>query len=293
VATPPGLTTMSRNLLNLGLFLFVLVLAALVIWEPGQEQEAISKLSSLAPGDIKRIHIQRDALQDVELEKQDGRWQMLSPFQVAADKTRVGALLRLVDTTSHVHFPAAGRQLADYGLDPVLAQVRFDDHLFQFGALEHISKRRYVLLDNEIHLVTDLFYHQLRTSATQFVAPRLLTDTQRIRRLVLPHREFELKQDGSWLVTPAVESASADELNSFIDNWQRLRASRVAAAAEQGRQEHIRIGLADGNELLFEVVHSENEIIFIRRDLGLQYHVAKQAADPLFTLPKAEVLEKY
>ncbi|MDT8405199.1 DUF4340 domain-containing protein [Sulfuriflexus sp.] len=284
---------MSRNLLNLGLFVAVLLLAALVMWAPGEQPANLSELSSLAPGDIRRIQIQRDALQDVELEKQDGHWQMLSPYRVAADKTRVGALLRLINTTSHVRFPASGRELADYGLETVLAQVKFDNQLFQFGDLEPISKRRYVLLENEIHLVTDLFYHQLRTSATQFVSPRLLTDAQRIRRLRLPDREYELKQDGSWLLTPAVDAVSADQLNTFISNWQRLRANRVSAAAADDSEERIHIELADGNELVFEVLRPDDEVVFVRRDLGLQYHVARQMAEPLFSLPKPAALEKY
>ncbi|NNG13867.1 MAG: hypothetical protein HKM22_01755, partial [Gammaproteobacteria bacterium] len=150
---------MSRNLLNLGLLVIILLLVAVVMWEPGQQQDVSNKLSSLKSDDIHRIHIQRDGLQDIQLEKRHGNWNMLAPYRVAADNTRVRALLRLADTTSHVSFAAGDRKLADYGLKPVLAQVTFDDSLFQFGNLEHISKRRYVLLpDNTIHLVTDLFY---------------------------------------------------------------------------------------------------------------------------------------
>ena len=283
---------MSRNILNFGLLVIVLLLTAVVMWEPGEQQDVTSKLSSLKGDDISRIHIQRDGLQDIQLEKQHGSWNMLAPYRVTADNTRVRALLRLADTTSHVHFATKDRKLSNYGLKPVLAQVTFDDSLFQFGNLEQISKRRYVLApDNEIHLATDLFYYQLRTSATQFVSPRLFSNTQRITRLALADHQYEKKHDGSWLMTPTTNTIPADKLNAYIDNWQRLRASRISKAAEQVGDEHASIELADGNSLIFEILHKEDEIIFIRRDLGLQYHVSLQAAEVLLTPPKADALE--
>lgn len=284
---------MSRNLLNLGLFVIVALLVAVVIWEPGQQQDVTGKpLSSLNADDIHRIHIRRDGLQDIQLQKQDGNWHMLAPYRVAADNTRVRALLRLADTTSHASFSAGDRKLADFGLAPIRAQVRFDDSLFQFGGLEHISKRRYVLLDDTIHLITDLFYHQLRTSATQFVSPRLFSPTQRITRLLLADRQYAQQHDGSWQVTPAADSVSADQLNEFIEHWQRLRASRVSSADEQGSEEQVSIELADGSKLVFEIVRNENEVVFTRRDLGLQYHVPVETAEALFALPKPNAPEQ-
>ena len=283
---------MSRNLLNLGLLVIVLLLVAVVMWEPGQQQDVTSKLSSLKGDDIHRIHIQRDGLQDIQLEKRHGNWNMLAPYRVAADNTRVRALLRLADTTSHVSFAAGDRKLADYGLKPVLAQVTFDDSLFQFGNLEQISKRRYVLApDNEIHLATDLFYYQLRTSATQFVSPRLFSNTQRISRLQLADHQYEKKHDGSWLMTPTTNTIPADKLNAYIDNWQRLRASRISAAGESISDEQVSIELADGNSLVLDILRNENEVVFIRRNIGLQYHVPLQAAEALLTPPKTDALE--
>jgi hypothetical protein len=283
---------MSRNLLNLGLFVIVALLAAVVMWEPGRQQDVTRTLSSLQGDDIQRIHIQRDGLQDVQLEKQHGNWHMLAPYRVDADDTRVRALLRLADTTSHASFAATDRKLADYGLEPILAQVKFNNSLFQFGSLEHISKRRYVLLDDMIHLVTDLFYHQLRTSATQFVSPRLFRDTQRITRLQLADRQYEQQHDGSWLVTPATEQLSADRLNEYIENWQRLRASRISTTDEQGSDEQVSIEFVDGSSLVFEIVRNENEVVFTRRDLGLQYRVPVHTAKALFSPPKPDALEQ-
>lgn len=284
---------MSRNLVNLGLLVILALLAAVLVWEPGQQEDVTPKLSALLADDINHIHIQHDALQTIRLEKRDGNWHMLEPYRVAADNTRVAALLRLADTTSHVRFSAEGRKLDDYGLDPVLAQVRFNDSLFQFGNLEHISKRRYILApDNNIHLVTDLFYHQLRTSATHFVSPRLFGDTQRITRLALTEHVYEQQHDGHWSVTPATDTVSADRLNELIGSWQRLRAHRISAAGEQRGDERVGIELADGSKLTFEILRSDNEVVFIRRDIGLQYHVASQAAEPLFDLPKPDAPEQ-
>ena len=278
---------MSRNFLNLGLLVIVALLVTVIMWEPGKQQDIISRLSALEADDINRIHIQRDALRDVELEKQNGNWQMLAPYRVAADETRVNALLKLTSTTSYVSFNSKGRKLADYGMQPVLAQVTFNDSLFQFGNLERISKRRYVLLpDHKIRLVTDLFYYQLRTNATQFVSPRLLNDTQRIKRLLLTNHQYEQKHDGSWLMTPTTSTIPADKLNAYIDNWQRVRASRISAAGESISDEQVSIELADGNSLVFEIVRSEDETVFIRRGIGLQYHVSKQVADLLFAPPE-------
>lgn len=283
---------MSRNIINLGLLAIVALLAAVVIWEPRQ-QEAINKLSSLNSDDINRIHIQRDALQDVQLEKQDGHWNMLTPYSISADKNRIKALLALINTRSYTNFTAEGRKLADYGLEQVLAQISFNDSHFQFGKLETISKRRYIYLNKEIHLITDLFYHQLRTSAAQFVSPRLFDDSQRISRLKLSDHQYEQKHDGSWLMVPEKNTVSADKLNTFIENWQRLRATRVSAAGKQNSDERIHIELTGGKSLLIEILRDENELIFIRRDLGLQYHIPTQMAEVLFTQPAPDALQQF
>ncbi len=276
---------MSRNIINLGLLAVAALLASLVIWEPGQQQETINKLSPLHNNDINRIHIQRDALQDIQLEKQDGRWNMLTPYPLSADINRIKALLALVNTRSYTKFTVEGRKLANYGLEPIQAQVSFNDSLFQFGKLENISKRRYVLLDEEIHLITDLFYHQLRTSAAQFVSPELFNEEQRISRLKLVDHQYEQQQDGSWKMTPANNDISADKLNTFIENWQRLRATRVSTAGAQSSTERIHVDIADGKGLVFEILRDENETIFIRRATGLQSHIPSQVADVLFTPP--------
>lgn len=284
---------MSRNLINLALLLFVLGLASLVIWEPGQQQDESNRLSSLQADDIDRIRIQHDGLQDIQLQRRNDHWYMLAPYSVVADETRVNALLKLPAATSYTRFAAEGRPLDNYGLAPVLAQVKLNDSLFQFGGLEDINRRRYVLSpDNDIHLITDLFYHQLRTSAPSFVSPRLFSDTQRITRLMLADRQYEKQHDGTWLLTATTnDNPPADMLNAYIENWQRLRASRVSAAGTQRSDEHVRIVLADDSNLVFEILRSEDEVVFIRRDLGLQYHLSLQAAEALFALPNAEALK--
>ena len=284
---------MSRNIINLGLLAIVVILATIVIWEPGQQTDITTKLSSLSDKDINRIHIQRDGLQDVQLEKSGDHWNMLTPYSIPADENRIKALLALVNTRSYTRFSAEDRKLSDYGLESSLAQVKFNDSLFQLGKLEHISKRRYISTNSDIHLITDLFYHQLRTSAAQFVSTQLFSPEQRITRLNMTDSQYEQKHDGSWLMSPENKSISADQINSFIENWQRLRATRVSLASDATSTERIHLVVTSGKEMLFEIVRNEDELIFIRRDLGLQYHIPSQLAETLFTVPTADALQKF
>ena len=78
-----------RNLLNLALLIFILVLVAVVVYEPGKEKTVTPPtLTHLKTDDIQHIKINRQLAdtneQDIIFEKTTEGWIMLEPYQLTA-----------------------------------------------------------------------------------------------------------------------------------------------------------------------------------------------------------------
>ena len=86
----------SRLLLNLALLLVAIILALVVIYTPGEEQVEPQRLTGLAPEDVTRIDLQREADQPVTLYKKQDVWYMQTPYAAAANDYLVQALLSLL-----------------------------------------------------------------------------------------------------------------------------------------------------------------------------------------------------
>ena len=91
-----------RNLLNLGLLLFIGVLVLLVIYEPGIEtpKESPSLLDTDREA-IKQIHIERQGQETVELVRNEsGKWLLTAPLSIDANDFRITSLLRITEQKS-------------------------------------------------------------------------------------------------------------------------------------------------------------------------------------------------
>jgi hypothetical protein len=277
----------ARGWLNAGLLALVAALIALVVYEPGHDETHTVKLTALQADNVRQLRISRANQEDIELQRDAGRWWIAAPVRSAANQRRIEALLGVLTTTSRSRFTAAGRDLEKYGLAKPQASLMVDGTTIAFGNTEHITHRRYVLYGDAVHLITDNYYHQLKIELPSFVSPALLPPGRRPAAIVLPERSLRRDDTGRWNITPPPADTSADAGNILADAWRTTRVGRIKRYAQEPVDAHIRIELDDGATLSFGVYTTEDSTFLVREDLGIQYRLAQETAQRLLHLPAA------
>lgn len=155
-----------RLLLSLGLLAVIAVAATiLVLGESASTLADSNKLSEIQPSALSRILIQRDNAEEIIVKRKEARWMLVSPLVARANPDRVESILGLARTTSHARLARGDIPLSSYGLDPAPVKLQLDQHSFYFGNTDPIDERRYLLFRENIHLIDDGLFHQLRQKA--------------------------------------------------------------------------------------------------------------------------------
>lgn len=275
----------SRMLLNLVLLAVVVALGLLVFFEPGIEKPAEPvTLTMLDPQNIRSVHIERNTLGDIRVEREGGGWRLLEPVSTRADKYRMEGLLRIASAKSHARYPVSQLNLSEAGLDMPKAVLLLDDTELRFGGTEPINGRRYVQVGDTAHLIDDFAYYHLIGDYPTFISPRLLPEGATVGALHLPALTLTWK-DGRWEVAPEPENYSADQANALVDAWRFASAMGVDSHEPSDTGEPVRIELEQGSIDLL-IVRREPELEIARPDLGVKYRFPGEQAEALLALPE-------
>ncbi len=282
-----------RNLTNLGLLAFVVVLVLLVVLEPGiEEVEKPILLLNIEKSAISKFSIKRDGQEDVELIKRaDSNWWMEKPVKHAAEQFRIDSLLRIATTKSLSRFTAGEEKLAGYQLDKPRVVLTLNDNIeLAFGGSTPLDHRRYVMVDNKIHLITDTLYYHLIGSFPTFLRKQLLDEGVTIESIQLPELRIAWEEN-RWQATPQAEAFSTDQITALIDNWKL--ASALEIKAYDGKTgEKISFGLKGQNSALELLVTSrEPDLVLASPVQGIQYHFDATSTDKLLQLPQMETID--
>lgn len=281
----------SRLWLNLALLFLVVILVAIVVYEPGKEPVPTpTRLTQISPTTITHIHIKRVTGKDIELVKEaNGQWWMHNPYHLPANEFRVQSLLRLTETESLSRHELKGLQPATYGLEQPRAIVTFDRSTqISFGNTAPLQQRRYVQLGDHLHTIVDTFYYQAAASPTIYLNHALLPPTANIIKLVLPDLQLAFKE-GQWQRTPAHPDYSADASIELLNNWRNAQALELRPTDVKDAKADIEILLSEQAEpIRFKLLKTEDETSLIHLGMGLQYVIAKDTYEKLLALPKSE-----
>jgi hypothetical protein len=77
---------------------------------------------------------------------------------------------------------------------------------------------------------------------------------------------------------------SADAPQILIDAWKNASALWVRSYQRAAGSKPVTVTLADGQTLVFELRQAEGETLLARPDLGLQYQLPEETAQPLLEL---------
>ena len=193
-------------------------------------------LTTSAHGDITKITILRDGLDTISIQRSTSNWQLVQPINAPANNTRIKLLLSILNASSHAqlsHIDDA--TLTQLGFNNANTILKLDDASFQFGNIEPISKRRYVLHNDVIHLIDDNVAPLLNANAASFIDNKLILLNNQISKLVLPTLNTDQtistdnitieQKEGHW--TSDDSKFSSDELTTLIDSWQYTYALQV------------------------------------------------------------------
>jgi len=220
-------------LTNVILLLLIIGLYWFINYQPVQVES--HRLSTLLAKQVHDIKIQRYKRDDIVLHKEGQQWHIKQPIQASANTTRINLILDLLSSHSQGQLNLDSKlSLQQYDLDPAKITLQINDQQFEFGNTEPLSKYRYILYDNIIHLLNDTVAPLLNANAASFINNRLFSEELNITRLSLPaldnqqvHSAFlSIKLiDGHWKTQG--DTLSTDQLTSLVTAWQNAYAMQV------------------------------------------------------------------
>jgi hypothetical protein len=143
--------------INFGLLAAVLALS-IVLWLAPEPDTGLKPFAHINADTLSRIEISVPRLPPAQLQRRDGAWHALAPAAAELDAQRLRNLLNLLHESTEPGYEAAHLELKEFGLDPPAATLKLDEHSFQFGASEPLSRRRYVLYSGKLYLLADTHY---------------------------------------------------------------------------------------------------------------------------------------
>lgn len=292
-----------HQVINLVLF-SVIVILGLVAWlDPfAPAPPEYTPLTSINITSIEKISLVKGGKVAFSLEKQGfqpiSTWKMVQPLQIPANPMKVKQLLNLTNTNSLRQYQIKSEHLAKLGLAEPSWEITFETRAktragsnaetsgdksytekvsIGFGKTEPISQRRYVLVNDAVHLIND------RVSQFNFGSPLMLANLdilpvdKSVKEVHLPDRVIR-RVDGQWQSSsPAEKSVSQSTYKEFIDEWRYAQASRVALADKSEQNidaKPVTVVLEKAEQPIhFMVEASGQDYIVTNKDWGVRYYL--------------------
>lgn len=281
-----------RNRLNLALVVIVVILATLSHFRPGAKHPAPKQpLIQQTAAQITDIRIELPGQKPTVLTRGNRGWQMTAPLAMPADSNMVRTLLDYLDAESQDSFPAAGADLAKYGLNKPVAKLMLNGVEYDFGGLQPVDNLQYVLAGDRIHLINGALFYRIAHDAYWWVDKGLLPLGAHITAMQLPQTTLTMDKHGAWQLSPADASVSADAIQKLLDAWQQELAISVAPIGKDAPEGEVSLSIAnDPKPLRFAILKDPDFLVLARPDLGLQYELDSSLRDTLlsFEHPKAK-----
>lgn len=253
----------------------LLVLIIIFTWVgnkyPIRDDQLIKRnaITLLKPQTITRMRIET-ADQTIQLEKQGNSWRLLSPINWFANNIAAERLTTLASVEPQSTLPKNDIDLSTLGLRIPRAVVTLNDDSVYFGDTNRIGNRRYLMVEPNVYLASDIHYAFISQGLHGLTDNRLLPSALPLTSLQLPGLKLS-KQPSGW----GSESGDrpAEKAAQLILNWQQSQASSIKTHNESlAPIKKIRAGLEDGKQIEFYLLSIKPEIIIARPDLKLQYH---------------------
>lgn len=283
---------------NLILFIIVICLSLIAWYQPGLKKVITHYLSTLTPDEITTITLEREAIGNIKLSRQNGHWFIDEPYQLPANKLRVNTITALANKRSYTQFQVKDADLTRYQLDKPPVSVWLNDQQFIFGHTDPVKKQRYVINLNEahaadshtVHLINGVIFYQLRAALDTFISPALLPPQARIKSIRWLDKTLTI-DNGIWQLSPEAPEVSSDSIARLIQFWKQAQASKVETKLSLGitnekliQSKSITISLEpSGNnknskieKIHYLIIQDGTQIKLLRTDKHIAYWLSPQ-----------------
>ena len=276
---------MDRRLRTNVLLALAVTALALAIWL-APEPEAPATFRPVDPATIDAVHVRRGNEPHLSLQKRDGAWWVVAPFELPAEPFQVDALLASLGEPAGTRYPVESADLAELGLENPKWTVDAGDVQLQLGGRAAVGNRRYLRAGDFVYLVNDVLSYRLQRPALDYAARRLLPPAA-IASIALPNGTRLEKADGQWSVSPEKPDVSADELQALVNGWRNAIATSVTHADSVPRQGDVEIGFEDGSTLRLGVELTDSDLKLTRDRPAVTYTLPASESRRLLQLPQS------
>jgi hypothetical protein len=154
----------SINKLNIFLAIMVATLALLNFWP---QESGYIPLTNTNPDDITSITISSKQRQ-LQFNKNNQQWVLPALPDADIEAETISRLLGIVKTHSHRQFLNNENNQAVFGLSPPKYSLKLNQLEIQFGSTDPVQQLRYILVNNRIHLINDLYLQFLLADEKYF-----------------------------------------------------------------------------------------------------------------------------
>lgn len=148
--------------------LLLALLLALLLWLNQQPHEQPRTLLQIDTTQVKEIRVVRDRRLQLALLRDEQGWMLMHPTMERAAARRAGALLSLLHAPSFWQTGADTATLQTYGLEDPVLSISFDDTAIHFGDASVPPGRRYVLVNEQVHLIEENYFRIASLPAGHF-----------------------------------------------------------------------------------------------------------------------------
>lgn len=283
-----------RGLLNLGLLVVVVLLAA-TVWRVSRPTAPAGHVlvPDLHASDIRHITLTRQGEPKLEFAREAGIWRIVAPLQARANRMLVQSLLALPKSRSPRRYTLKGLDLEHYGLAPPRVTIHYGkDHALRLGNLNPVNNLRYTLAGKHLYLIQNALADLPESPALRWISLDLLPPDAHIRDLALPNLDIRAKSPSGWTVTPRPTHLMSDQVVRLLQNWSLASAYRVTIGSKAPTNDKpaqpIAITLDNGKTYRFMVISTQPELVLRREGLDIDYHLPAATAKALLALGKPE-----
>lgn len=268
-----------KNLLNLALLLIAATLAS-IIYFSNETNTDLARLTKVDANTIHKITIWHNNNATTIMNKTaDSRWQLSKPVAIAANHFRISSILKLLNAPVHNQYAGDAIDLNKTGLLVSKTKISFDDISIIFGITNPVTNLRFVQLGNTVYTIEDVYYPFLSSHFGTLVSFNLLPDNSAINKLILANQTIDKNTSGLWQSNIDI---SADNINIAIEHWQNIQAFGVREYIEREVLGEVFVFLEERAQAIrFIITDTDPWLIIARPELGLEYHLDKEAYDKL------------
>lgn len=275
--------------INIGLLGFIILLSIVLLNTEEETNKKITRVTDIDQNEIFQIKVLRKGLDNFEFNKQNDVWALASPLKLNANNARINAMLRILKAESFAQLDKNNVALGNLGLSDPTVIMKLNDHEFIFGDTDAIDQRRYVMVNDKIHLTSDFLYQQLMTNAAFFAEPKLLPKNYQINAIQYPENKIERVAD-NWQLEKLMD-IKPDQLQRIVFNWENAVAISVEKfePIEASPDAVIQISSLINEPISFVIVSTDPHIVLGRNDLGVQFHLGSDETRKLLLIEGEDI----